>query len=369
MEPLRRQSLIEQATLAIEAGLRDGTWRGRLPGNRTMCKLLGISQPTLAAAIRPLVERGLLSSGGPRKRFGIPEARPGSSRASAGKRVLYLTDKQLHPSELLEKEILARLALHCGNWQFSHANIAFQDATKPHQSWDHVLSGGKPDSMVVPSGRPSLARWAHGHGIRTLFLGGDSGDLRFPSIAVSASGMLDQALAKLMDLGHHHIVLPLCRRQEEFKDRLRGVFARRLAMAGLAYSPLFHTPSHPETGPEVLRAVLEKTAMVRPPTALILLDWREAIAALGWLRDRHWAVPADMSLIVLSENPDMAWHQPEIARFPYPIGRLVSRIHRWLEGGPPYPGDREVLVARLVPGGSIATPLTSARATSRGRGR
>jgi DNA-binding LacI/PurR family transcriptional regulator len=282
---------------------------------------------------------------------------------------MYLTDKPLHLSEPLEKEILTRLALRCRGWQFSHANFPFHDSTQPRQSWDNVLADGKPDHLVVASGRVALARWAHGHDIRTLFVGGGSGELRIPSIAVSAISMLDQALARLVGLGHHHIVLPLCCRQEGFMERLRECFARRLALSGLGYSPQFHTPSHPETGPAVLRGLLEKAARVRPPTALILLDWREAIAALGWLRDAGRAVPGDVSLIVLSENPDMAWHQPAIAHFPYPVGGLVARIHRWLEGGPPYPGEQEVMAAKLVAGESIAPLLTSAQGGNRGRGR
>ncbi|MFM7750162.1 MAG: GntR family transcriptional regulator, partial [Opitutaceae bacterium] len=57
----RRSLLSDQTAGIIEAGLREGRWRVKLPGQHELCRQLLVSRKTLRTALQSLHRRGLLT--------------------------------------------------------------------------------------------------------------------------------------------------------------------------------------------------------------------------------------------------------------------------------------------------------------------
>ena len=59
--PLRRLSIVAQTAAHLREGLREGRWRGQLPGVVRLAAELGVSTHTLRAALREVEAEGLVA--------------------------------------------------------------------------------------------------------------------------------------------------------------------------------------------------------------------------------------------------------------------------------------------------------------------
>ena len=100
---------------------------------------------------------------------------------------------------------------------------------------------------------------------------------------------------------------------------LLGDGERKITIAESSYS-----------GPEVIRDLLRRQWAVSPPDALILLDWQEFIAAIGFFNEAGIQIPRDVSLVMLSGNPSMEWHLPSITHYHVPAKQFAKQIAKWL---------------------------------------
>lgn len=69
MDPIKRISAVDAVEAALLDGLCDGLWKGTMPGIRLLSKSLEVSPPTVQAALARLIETGVLSSQGERRRL------------------------------------------------------------------------------------------------------------------------------------------------------------------------------------------------------------------------------------------------------------------------------------------------------------
>jgi DNA-binding LacI/PurR family transcriptional regulator len=94
--------------------------------------------------------------------------------------------------------------------------------------------------------------------------------------------------------------------------------------------------SLPETSysrPEVLVDLLRRHWRRQVPDAVVFLDWREFIAASGFFREAGILIPRDVSVILLSQNPDMDWHLPSITHLHHPVRAMARISARWVAAG------------------------------------
>ncbi|MFD0894308.1 substrate-binding domain-containing protein [Luteolibacter ambystomatis] len=357
---IKRVGAIEAAVAALRDMIETGKWADRLPGTRVLAVQLGVSQPTVQLALLELAEEGLLESGGERKAYRVKNRCVKSSPGNVPKarRVILLTHQALERTAESGRKVLETLhrLLMASDWDVEYRVVDFLHARAPHRNWDDVI-GAEPGELVVALfGRPALAEWAIKRGVKIIFHGGVTGGFQVPMVAVKSSHLLTEAYQRLIELGHHRIVTPLCDRPPSYIESMREAVRSQLEAAGLPYSPAYHTPESKYLRQDVSWGIMESLFKRERPTALVLLDWRELVTTFCFLSCLGLKVPKDVSLVLLNDQVDAEWFLPRLARFKFPTYRMARRIKAWLEGKWEPNHMRATVPAEWVPGESLAPP-------------
>lgn len=359
MARIERKTAAEMAAEAIKVEISAGRWTGRLPGSRVLALETGVSQPTVAAALARLVEAGWLEHAGDRKAFRIVlRDRLAPAAGAVGKRrLIFATHLELAELPDTTRKVIdaTRRRIAELGWTVEFRTIDFVHAKSPHRSWDDLLPVDPSVSIIAVFGRPVIAEWAERRGVRMAFLGGVSQGHSLPMIAVKSSLMVDEALERLIALGHRRIVLPLCERQPSFAEAIKAVVNQRLEAAGVTYVASYHTPESDYITPEVTWRMMEAAFARTAPTALIFLDWKELVTASCLLAKLGVRIPDDVSVVLLNEQMEASWFIPTLACIRFPTKRLADAVVAWVEGKPltlaqQYPR------ADFEPGESLAAP-------------
>lgn len=360
------QSRAERVAAWMTQRIRNGEFPGRLPGLRELARELGVSVPTVSKGIHLLQSSGLVIAGGERHGFRVAPiesspARPpvkSAEEPKPHKRLLFLTSKPVN--QLLQDSIqtFAELVnvMHQQGWEVFHRSNGFEQARASHKSWDRMLDLLEPDALVALSGTPVLAEWAIRRKTPTLFVGGQTGGLPIPQIAVRITELIEEAVGHLHLEGHTDIFMPLCGRLPEFGKTILHAAHHRLAKLG-GKPNRFRLEESAYSEPKVLLDLLRRAWQKRRPDALILLDWREFVTVSCLLKELRIEIPNDLSVILLSFEEEMNWHFPSLAHYRFPSERIAHAIARWTlndatTGTGSYP---KYLRAQWVDGESISS--------------
>jgi DNA-binding LacI/PurR family transcriptional regulator len=137
------------------------------------------------------------------------------------------------------------------------------------------------------------------------------------------------------------------------RDRIRGYF-EVLAAHGIDVKavPIYET----ENDEASTRAGMEHLfASLEPPTAILAMSDRMALAALDWLRERGIEVPGEVSVIGFDGVPESAVSTPPLTTIAQPIVEIGRRAVQTILG---FDGTirRETLDVELIVRGSTAPP-------------
>ncbi len=338
-----------------------------MPSLRAISLNLGVSVPSISKAFLILEREGILSSCGERFRWQIRSLPRTSGRkgrmkmkpaaaVNRTKRLLYLTNQPMNEWLTHSVEVYADIVsvMSSKDWEVIHRVMTFQNAKAPRKIWDELLDQEAPDAIVVLMGTPVLASWAVGLSVPTLFLGGACEPYSLPMVSVSLMGLVEELVQNLIDLGHRHIVMPLCGRTPSFlanmkSSLLAGIDSRRSSGA------VVHALESPYSTPEVLYDVLKKHWRHHRPDAMILLDWREFVTATSFFRDSRILIPADISVALLSFDNSMDWYLPKLSHYEFSNMKLAKAVARWaVDAGKDSPSTMKVRIrAHWHEGGSV----------------
>jgi len=365
MRRVGKSSAGELAAAVMREEILAGRIAGRVPGTRTLAVQLGVSAPTVEAALKILATAGWVVSGGPRKAYQVAAKRqPGRSklRGSTGKKLrilIHLDLEQLADTSRILVEKL-REQMTTRGWSVDLQVLDFLHAKRPRQSWDREIDVDPQTRIIAIYGGEALARWAAKRKLRILFLGGTTGGLAVSMVAVKSSLIAADALARLTALGHQRIILPLCDRKDSFRLALREVTQQAIESTGGCYVAKYHNPESIYRQPDVIFRILEEAFKTRTPTAFVFIDCDELITALSYFCRIGVRVPDDISLVVLSDSVQLEWFYPSPAHYKFPMRRLVKEMIAWLEDE----NDevrRCILPGKFVEGKSIAAPSKECR--------
>jgi DNA-binding LacI/PurR family transcriptional regulator len=335
-----------------------------LPGVRILAQTFGVSVPTICRALHELADRGFLECGGNRRRWRVTESAacadlqmdtPSILQRSATRphRLLFLSSSRLEHEHTTGVELLASLMeqLATSDWEVVYRVERFADSKSPRRAWDEQLRFTQPDALVVLSGTPVIGEWAMERNVRTIFVGGDPGNSGVPLVSVGLATMLRNTFAHLLDMGHRKVLLPLLARQPNL-----AMMCRQAATAMGDRRHAITILESPYSTPDVLIGMLRTNWQPEPPDALIFLNWREFIAASGFLNELGIKIPRDVSVIILTRNAMMDWHAPPISHYDHPVSAMARTLAKWATGeraGRPLKARQEI-PARWVPQGSVA---------------
>ncbi len=334
--PVVKDSRVLQAEMALRRNLRSGSWEKFVPGIRTLATSFGVSPATMVKAVERVRQDGWISNEGIRRRFTIHRD---VILKSKGKEQVLRTLLLLAPKSGRTEPArgTSQLLLHLWEiltphgWSIRFHLDDYASGKRRQKQWDDLVHLEKPQAVVAILGTPAMAAWARDTKIPMFFCGGALAEFSVPMAGVSSSLMLEEALDRLIALGHYKITLPLCERAPSFAANLKGMISRKLIMANHDFISDLNTPSDDSSGLDIFRKCLDRAFAVTPPTAIICLDWREYIAALCYVQEKGLQVPRDISLVCLSHDHAVDWFSPIPSHFMHPLDKLASTLGNWLE--------------------------------------
>ena len=363
--PVEKDSRVLQAELALRRNLRSGSWKEFVPGIRTLATSFGVSPATMVKAVDRVRDDGWISNKGARRRFVIHrEVIMKSNGKEASLRTLMLLAPKTGHSEPASGT--SQLLLHLWEllsplgWNIRFHIDDYASGKRRQKQWDQLAELEKPQAIVAILGTPAMAAWARDAKIPMFFSGGAMGDFSVPMVGVSSNLMLEEAMDKLIGLGHHHIILPICGRATSFAAGLKSTFSRKLVNDGFDFIAEFNCPTSDESGVESYHRCLDRAFAIKTPTAIICLDWREYVTSLCYLQQKGMKVPQDVSLICQSHDHTVDWFIPKPTHFHHPLDKIATTLCGWLEDISTYNNFTLLATVRSVlnEGESVAAPLS-----------
>lgn len=325
--PFRRRSLIEQAAQALRTAVAEGTLTDPLPGEHTLAEQLGISRPTLRAALAMLAGDGLLTlARGRRTRLNA-----GSQSRTAGARlaqVCIVCPQSRHQIQPGEHPIL--LQLHA---RFAANGIAWEE------HFDRRLANARPEARLRELARrhphacwlllastAAMQRWFAAAGLPCLVLGSCHADVRLPSLDLDYRAIGWHAGGALLTHGHRRIAIVLP--DPPLAGDLACLEGLQAALTPAAPATTLLTVKS-GTDPRTFRARLDRLlGLPARPTAVFCLLPAQSLAVLLHLRERGLRIPGEISLLARDIPTVLATVMPEFAYYSRPVDRQASRALR-----------------------------------------
>ncbi|MBX3749356.1 MAG: substrate-binding domain-containing protein [Opitutaceae bacterium] len=354
--PFRRRSLIEQAAQALRAAVDSGTLTDPLPGEHTLAEQLGISRPTLRAALAMLAGEGWLKLARGRRTRLLRQSETHEPPPVQVCIVCPQSRQQIVPGE---HPILQQL-----HARFAANGIAWEDI------FEGRLAGARPEGrlreltrqhpracwLLLASTAP-MQRWFAAVGLPCLVLGSCHADVRLPSLDLNYRAIGWHAGGTLLQHGHRHVAIVTPH------SPLAGDLACRAALRdALAKAAPAANLTEVATGPAPrdLRTKLDRLlALPNRPTAIFCLLPAQSLAVLLHLLDRGWRIPGDLTLLARDLPPVLATVMPEFAHYSRPVDRLASRALRLAQdllAGRSVPAKPGLITPEFRPGATLGAP-------------
>lgn len=356
--PFRRHSLVEQAAQALRTAMGNGALTDPLPGEHTLADQLGISRPTLRAALAMLAREGWLTVARGRRTRLRRQPGPAAPRPVQVCIVCPQSRQQIVPGEHpILLQLHARFAANGIFWEeVFDGRLA---AARPEDRL-HALARQHPRAcwLLLASTAP-MQRWFAAAGLPCLILGSCHADVRLPSLDLNYRAIGWHAGGTLLQHGHRRIALFAP------DPPLAGDLACRAGLqAALSKATPAATLTEIGTGPEPreLRTKLDRLlALPHRPTALFCLMPAQSLAILLHLRERNCRIPRDVSLLARDLPPVLVTVMPEFAHYSRPVDRLANRALRLTQellAGRPVPAEPGLITPEFRPGATLGAPAS-----------
>ena len=357
MSAVRRLSVIDHTAEFLREKLRQGKWGERLPGLRPLSTELGVSIPTLRAALLRLETEGLLAKGAPGEPHAVVRS-PGKKSTRPGLRVGILPYGKLHyGSAVIQRQftLLFHELEEAGHTPFYAQKTQAELKGDPARILASVRSQ-KADVWIVLTAFGEVLRALLTLPVPVFDFAGHRGSLEIASTSTWLAPAIRSCVRHLTGLGHRRIVM-VCSPQLRDPARFRQLpFIEELEAAGIPAGE-YNLPAW-DYSAEGLHALLRSLFLVTPPTAIIADDSRVGCAVLAFAAERGLRIPRDLSVVVGFPVTDMAWMRPKPASFVPELDRVNARILAWVNACVTGSQDRDNLRFDAVfdPGETLAPP-------------
>jgi Periplasmic binding protein-like domain len=334
--PVEKDSRVIQAELALRRNLRSGSWGVYMPGIRALATIFGVSPATMVKAVDRVRSDGWISNTTARQRFTIHrDVILNHKGKDAMLRTLLLLSPKTGRNDMTSgsSQLLLNLwgLLAPKGWNIRFHIDDYANGKRRQQQWDELVELEKPQAVIAIVGTAAMAAWARDTKLPTIFCGGAIGEYSVPMVGISSKKMLEQAIDQLLALGHKKISTMLADRTPEYCQSIQKLIEQKLSNTGIPFIKDLHIPTTKEGGVKAYIDCLESTFKKHHTTALICLDWREYMAALGFIKQNNWKIPEDISIICLSSDHAADWLHPIPTHFRHPYMKLCEILADWVE--------------------------------------
>jgi len=350
MKSNRYFTVTDQVAETLREGMSGGRWRGSLPGRERLARELGVNHKTVEAAVRRLVAEGwLVAQGGTRRRrIVVAEERP-KARELRVRILAYDRSSMTMPWHNLLLDQLHKAGFP--------ANFAVKTLTELGMDVGRVeryVKRSDADVWIVNAGSRGVLEWFSQQEVPAIAMFGRFTGLPIASASPRNAPAMQEAVRRLVALGHRRIVLLVGdERRKPFPSLFEQRFLKELAALGLPVGR-YNLPDW-EPHADGLRACLDALFLKTAPSALIFGETRFFVAGQQHLARRGIHAPEDVSLICSDFDPSFDWCKPSISHFRWAYEPVVRRVLRWVENVAAGKEDRRQFLTGgvFVEGGTI----------------
>lgn len=336
MQRIRKVSVIEQSERAISA-LAEGLLPGApLPSIRNLSKLLGVSTPTIHAALVKLEKQeviGRTAGNRPYTRLNHsnPSVRQQTQPLAPQRKLLIISSESWTDLTIFLRTVIGQLSIELAQEGFSvvHEQLNFDEAVRPRKSWDRMLEVQSPTHLLLVGANQTLVEWCQSKHLNFLVAGSNGGLSSAASLQRDLAGGVEDAVRRLRDLGHRRILVPVFNHNHHVVPILQQTVASVLKIhlnevRSTGVVPLARS----ENIADLKRALNLWLDRVKP-TAVIALNWRNYLLVASALAQKGHRIPEDVSAICMSDDPDAQWYHPTPSHYSMKQSAYLRIIRKW----------------------------------------
>jgi hypothetical protein len=351
----RRTSVVEQAAAALRDAIRRGELRDPLPGGHQLARQLGVSRPTLRAALHGLAAEGLLVVNRGRRTRLATRVRSRSSDARPTVCVVCpasMTSPAMHEHPIL-LEMHVEFASRGVRWE-----VIFETrlgGAQPFPRLEQLVAARPNVCWILFAATEPIHRWFAARQLPTVVVGSKIPGLNLPATDLDYAGLGWHAAGMFVRYGHRRIALVLPERPlpGDLVCRTRFVSYVEKRAPDVRVDDC-RVPDDPAHGRAAIARLLGGP---RRPTGVLSLRQGLTLAVLRHALGRGLRIPADLSLV--SRDTHMLFESgfPELTRYSGSARKLASRAVRialHLLAGRKAPARPSLVTPTFIPGSTLA---------------
>ena len=345
------QSVTDQVTELLRKGMREGRWRGTLPGRYQLAEELGVNHKTVETAAQRLIKEGMLVAQRPplRRRIVLPE---GDVPKRLNLRVRLLPYESTsratgHWLKLLDQLKLSGLAA-------DFARKTLLDLRMQPDRVARFVAKIPADAWIVESASHEVLAWFAKQSVPILAISGRFSGLPIAAISPRFAPAVVQATQRLFELGHRRIVMLVREeRRSPHPAIVEQAFLDALDSLGIKTGG-YNLPNW-KNDAAGLRDCLKGLFRYSAPTALILGDNNFVAPVQQFLGRMGIHAPEQVSLICPSRETAFDWCDPALSHFHWDPEQSVRRARKWVMNLAEGREDKrqQLFNAEFVEGGTI----------------
>ncbi|MFC4992455.1 substrate-binding domain-containing protein [Rubritalea tangerina] len=354
-----RTSLSRLTADAIEEAIAEGVWQEKLPGSRKLCEQFSVSQRTLTTALDILTRRNVIDAPeGTRARRISKSYKPNKKKALPKREsLLILGSYELHGHDAATSNILSGIAqlFRQKNWDvFSQASEEFKNA-KPGPVFEQLAARYKHSRWLLCAAPQPVIQWCMDKNLRVICLGGALPEPPPPTVSVSITGLMKDAIHLALSKGHQSFSILCPTPSKEYEKTVKNTVSDALQSFGMPFLPNYHFPKIAVDDPEPLKQVLDSIFKVTPPSLLIVTEERQLITVYSYCMLRGIRIPDDLSVILSLSSRNVDWFNPIPTHFSIPVQKMIKSVANYVEN---YPTTTQKVIHHpldFTPGASLKT--------------
>ncbi|MCX6993935.1 MAG: substrate-binding domain-containing protein [Kiritimatiellaeota bacterium] len=350
MPSFKQHDLPQQFAQWLKQELLQGAWAEKLPCERELCHIGGVSRRTLRAALTILRTDGWLKTGARRgSRIVLPK---GASLATKKRRVIIIAHSPIGSRGSLNWSFVWLLQRRLLSLDYD-VQIDFA----PQRGLDDWLENYVPKrdshTFALASVKKEIQAWFAARAFKAIVMGSCFPGVRLPSLEIDYRAVCRHAASLLLRLGHKRLLFLNTAGayagdlagEEGFGEAMRMVSA-----AGAHYTILRHAGNTRD----IRRLLVGTFKQPQRPTALLVTNGCFALCAAGILADLGLRIPGQVSLICRDDDDMLKYYLPEIAHYAVREEALIRQsVAMFVRLNENKNIPSKTIVPELVMGGSV----------------
>jgi DNA-binding LacI/PurR family transcriptional regulator len=321
-----RITVADQAATALRDAIHSGALADPLPGEHQLSRVLGISRPSVRAALAQLATAGLIVVQKGRRTRVARSSRTLRGRRSAPRVCIVcpLARKQMLAEHPVLLEMHAQLASRGVEWE--EMFDAKLGGPHPESRLQALVAGREQACWILFAAPEPIHRWFAGAQVATIVLGSVAGGLKLPSIDLDHGAVGRHAAGAILRHGHSRVGMigPAKPLPGDLACR-RGFLATiREQVPAVAVTEL-GAPENPLEYRARLTRLLERT---NRPTALFSMRPTLTLTLLTHVLASGLRIPADVSFVSRDTHELIESALPELTRYSSTATVLATRAVR-----------------------------------------